>query len=90
MAKKLSLAAKLDTALVPALREECLDAYGEDLVIDGSQVEQLGGLALELLISIGSLWRKAGNSVTLENPSEKLIEDLARYGLSPDTLLEFA
>ena len=90
MAKQISLATKLDTASTAALRDEVLAAQGEDLIFDGSQVEQLGGLTLELLISVGALWRKAGHSVTLDNPSDQLVEELKRLGLTPDTLLEFA
>lgn len=90
MAKQVSLGSKLDTASTTALRDEILGAQGEDLVFDGSQVEQLGGLTLELLISVGALWRKSGQSVTLDNPSEQLVDDLKRLGLTPDTLLEFA
>ncbi|MEO0946443.1 MAG: STAS domain-containing protein [Pseudomonadota bacterium] len=89
MAKQISLASKLDTASTAALRDEVLSAQEQDLVFDASQVEQIGGLTLELLISVGTLWRKAGHSVTLNNPSEKLVDDLKRLGLTPDTLLEF-
>lgn len=90
MAKQVCLAPKLDTASTLALRDEVLAAQGEDLIIDGSQVELLGGLALELLISIGALWRKAGQSVTLDAPSEQLVVELKRLGLTPATVLEFA
>lgn len=90
MAKQVSLAPKLDTSSTAALRDELLAAQDDDLVFDGSKVEQLGGLTLELLISVGALWRKAGRSVTLENPSEQMVDDLRRYGLTPDSLLEFA
>ena len=90
MAKQVSLASKLDTSSTAALRDEILAAQGEDLVFDGSQVEQFGGLALELLISVGALWRKAGQTVTMENPSDHLVEALQRLGLTPDTVLEFA
>lgn len=90
MAKQVSLGSKLDTASTAALRDEILSAEGEDLILDGSQVEQIGGLTLELLISVGALWRQAGQSVTLNNPSDQLVDDLKRLGLTPDTVLEFA
>jgi len=90
MAKTVSLAPKLDTAATASLREEVLAATDEDLVFDGANVEQLGGLSLELLMSVGALWKKAGKSVALENASPQMIDDLKRYGLTPDTLLEFA
>jgi len=90
MAKQVSLAPKLDTAATASLRDELLSHVDEDLVLDGSKVEQLGGMSLELLMSVGALWRQAGKSVKLEEPSPQLLDDLNRYGLTPDTLLEFA
>lgn len=89
MAKQVSLAPKLDTAMAVSLREELLAAAGDDLVLDGSNVEQLGGLSLELLMSVGALWRKDGHSVSLEKASPQLVDDLNRFGLTPDTLWEF-
>ncbi len=90
MAKTVSLAPKLDTSATTLLRDELLAAADQDLILDGANVEQLGGQSLELLMSIGVLWKKAGKSVSLENASPQMIDDLKRYGLAPDTLLEFA
>ncbi len=90
MAKMVTLVPKLDTAASVALRDEILAAVDEDLVFDGTVVEQVGGLCLELLMSAGTLWPKAGHSVSLENPSMQMVDDLKRFGLTPDTLLESA
>ena len=90
MAKKVSLSAKLDTAASALLRDEFLTHENEDLVLDGSAVEQLGGQCLELIMSVGVLWAKAGHKVTLEAPSPQMVDDLKRFGLTPDTLLESA
>lgn len=88
MAKQLNLAARLDTAASADLRNEILACESEDLVFDGSAVEQLGGQCLELLMSVGVLWKAAGHAVSLEDPSPQMIDDLARFGLDPDTVLE--
>ena len=90
MAKRVSLAPKLDTAATAALRDDLLNAVNDDLIFDASNVEHLGALTLELLISASVIWRKAGKTVTVENISEQMVDDLSRYGLTPDSLQEFA
>lgn len=90
MAKRVTLVPRLDTAASEWLRDEILSAAGEDLIFDGAAVEQLGGLCLEILMSAGVLWPNAGRSASLENPSTQMVDDLGRYGLAPDTLLENA
>lgn len=90
MAKRVTLAPRLDTAALTALRDQVLACTDDDIVFDGKDVEQLGGLCLELLMSAGTLWPKAGRSVSLEDPSPQMIDDLKRFGLTPATLLESA
>lgn len=90
MAKRVTLVSKLDTAAATALRDEIRAAVGGDLIFDGADVEQIGGLCLELLMSTGTLWPKAGHTASLENPSFQMVDDLNRLGLTPDTLLESA
>lgn len=90
MAKQVALASKMDTAATVALRDEISAALDEDLVIDGSKVEHLGALGLEVLCSAVVLWKKAGKTVSLESPSTQLIDDLSRFGLTTDKLLEYA
>ena len=86
MAKMVVLDAKLDSAAAEPLRETLLAAQGDDITLDGSGVEQLGGLCLELLMSVRHLWATAGNSVTLNAPSEQMIDDLGRFGLTETDL----
>lgn len=82
MARQVVLDAKLDSAAAEPLREALLAAQGDDISLIGSGVEQLGGLCLELLICARHLWAAAGKTVTLEAPSEQMIDDLGRFGLS--------
>ena len=84
MAKRVVLDAKLDSATAETLREKLLEAEGDDIALDGSGVEQLGGLCLELLLSVRHLWGLAGKAVTIESPSQQLINDLGRFGLSEE------
>ena len=82
MARKVVLEAKLDSAATETLRDTLMTSQGDDIVLDGSAVEQLGGLCVEFLMSARHLWAAAGRSVTLTTPSEQMIDDLGRFGLS--------
>jgi len=90
MAKRVILGPKLDTAASTNLRDELLRAEGEDIVLDGAHVDMLGASCLEVLLGAVELWRRDGHSVTLENPSPQLVENLGRFGLSPDLIVEGA
>ncbi len=82
MATKVVLDAKLDSAAAEPLRDALLAAQGDDITLNGSGVEQLGALCLELLMSVRHLWGVAGKTVTLQTPSEQMIDDLGRFGLT--------
>ncbi|MCG6882821.1 MAG: STAS domain-containing protein [Silicimonas sp.] len=90
MAKRIALPSKLDTAAAAALRDDLIAAEGTDIVFDAGQVEQIGALCLETILSAAALWKAEGLTVTLDSPSAQLTEDLSRFGLTPATLLEHA
>lgn len=90
MAKRIPLPPRMDTAATEALRSDLLAAEGEDIVLDGSAVDQFGALCLELILSVSALWRAEGHGVTIENPSNQMAEDLGRFGLTPEMLTEVA
>lgn len=87
MAQRLVLKAKLDTSSAPQLRDDLVAADGQDLILDATQVEQLGALCAEVLLSVRHLWMQKKQSVTIENPSSQLIDNLGRMGLSLDDLV---
>ena len=86
MAKRVILDPKLDTAAGAALREELLGAVGEDIVLDGSGVSLLGSNCLELMLGVAVIWRRDGHSLTIENASAQMIENLDRFGLTPELI----
>lgn len=90
MVKRVALASKLDTAAAPELRKSLIEMQDEDLVLDGSEVKMIGALCVETLMSVAAVWNNGGHSVTIEDASPEMIEDLGRLGLTPDTLLENA
>ncbi|NNE79650.1 MAG: STAS domain-containing protein [Silicimonas sp.] len=82
--KRLVLDEKLDTAAADKLRDAIVSAETDDIVADGAGVAVLGALCLELLMSARVLWTQNGKSFVLENPSEPLVENLVRFGVTPD------
>ena len=90
MAKRVMLPDKLDTAFAPMLRNELADAQTEDVVLDAAQVQHLGGLCLEVILSAAAIWKRAGLTLQIENATAQLTEDLSHFGLTPETLVEFA
>lgn len=90
MVTRVPLASKLDTAATAELRKSLVAVRDDDVVLDAAAVEMIGAACLELLMSAGALWRKADRSITLENVSPQVTEDLGRFGLTPETILEYA
>ena len=88
MVKKVSLAPKLDTAASAALGTTLIEAQGDDLVLDGSAVQMIGGQCLELLLTAAVIWKRSGHTIELENLSDEMTDDLGRFGVTPDQLLE--
>ncbi len=84
MTKQVALETKLDSAAVDKLRTILLAEQGDDITLDGSGVQQIGGMCLELLMSVRHLWGAAGHDVTIENPSEQMLDDLGRFGLTAE------
>ena len=82
MAKQLVLDTKLDSAAADGLHATLLASQEDDIVLDGSGVEQLGGMCLELIMAARHIWGEAGKSVTLENASPHMIDDLRHFGLT--------
>ena len=78
-------------ALPPALTfEACEDlfaalkqAQGNDLIIDGSNVSRLGGLAAQILATASVAWAASGRSLTLVNETDALRPGLELLALWP-------
>lgn len=87
MAKQLILQAKLDTSSAEQLRDELVAADGQDLVLDGAHVEQVGALCAEILMSVRHLWEQNQKTVSIENPSHQMQDNLGRMGLCLDDLV---
>ncbi len=90
MMKRIALAPKLETAAAAELRKSLVEAQDHDIVVDASAVEMIGALCVEILMSVAAVWSKHGRSVTIEDASPQMIDDLGILGLTTETLLEYA
>ena len=76
----------LDLKAAGPLTEKLLPLRGNDLLIDASQVERLGGQCLQVLISAVATWHSDGATADILNPSDGFVEGLAMLGMRPDDL----
>jgi chemotaxis protein CheX len=76
------LAPVLDLRAAEPLKGELLAARGQALALDGSAVERLGGLCLQLLLSAIRTWRADGQALTFVNASETLTTQWSAFGAS--------
>jgi chemotaxis protein CheX len=77
------------TAAAP-LTEALLRRVGEDLILDAGAVRRLGASCLQVLIAAARAWKAEGDSLTLDRPSPRFLEDLSLLGYEPKSLLNGA
>ena len=88
MTARFDLPEKLDTAAVPGLIDKLRTRQGANLVLDCSATQQIGGLAVQTLIVAANDWQDAGHSLSLDNVSADVADQLRLLGTSPDVLTE--
>lgn len=75
----------LDLRAAQPLAEDLLAMRGRPVSVDASQVEKLGGLCLQVLLSGAATWRADGISLRFGDVSDVFDEQLALFGLAlPD------
>ena len=80
------LAPVLDLRAAEPLQVELLAARGQALTLDGSAVERLGGLCLQVLLSAIRTWRADGQALTFVNASEAMTTQWNAFGASSSDL----
>ena len=83
MSETLLLPAQLDLKAAETLKADILARRGGDLTLDGSAVERLGGLGLQVLLAARKTWAADGLNLSLGFVSEALREQWAAFG-APD------
>ncbi len=81
-----ALPASLDTRAAPALHEALLSFDGHALTLDGSQVENLGGQCLQILLAAHEAWAKHETPFAIESPSDALAAQWSAFGAPPHLL----
>jgi chemotaxis protein CheX len=79
-AAKLALAEVLDLAAVEPLRGELLSRRGAPLQLDGSSVQRVGGLSLQVLLSARASWAADGQPLSFTGPAPVLRDALMTIG----------
>lgn len=65
----MKLSKVLDYAAAAPLKADLAAARGSALAIDASDVERMGALCLQVLLSASRTWREDGNVLTIADPS---------------------
>jgi chemotaxis protein CheX len=80
----LVLPAVLDIRAAGPLQAEILGLRGQPLTLDVSAVERLGGLCLQVLLSVRSTWASDGQALTVTTGDSAAFSDQwAAFGATP-------
>ncbi|GAA0640873.1 STAS domain-containing protein [Brevundimonas lenta] len=79
----LALASVLDIRAAEPLQTSLMALRGQAVTLDASQVERLGGLCLQVLVSAQRTWAADGQSLTLAPDSAAFSEQWTAFGAAP-------
>ncbi|WP_292054521.1 MULTISPECIES: STAS domain-containing protein [unclassified Brevundimonas] len=83
----INLPAVVDLRAVGPLKAELMEQRGKAVTLDGSAVERLGGLGLQLLLSAIKTWQADGHALIFLNVSKAMNEQWLSFGASPTQLV---
>lgn len=83
MAAVFPLAAVLDIRAAEPLKADLLALRGQPVVLDVSNVERLGGLCLQVLLSARRTWAADGHALTLTGDAAAFSDQWAAFGATP-------
>lgn len=86
--KTVQLPVDLDTVAAASLFEVLTSLVGTEVVIDGSRVERIGGLCLQVLLAALSTWRADGVPLEFSHLSLDLVAGLELLGICPQLFLD--
>ncbi|NIZ09902.1 STAS domain-containing protein [Pseudooceanicola sp. HF7] len=88
MTEPLVLQPKLDLPAAAPLAEELKARLEGDVVLDARDVTQIGALCLQVMLAAATSLKAAGHSLSLTNVNDRVVEQLAQMGFSPETVAE--
>ena len=80
MTASVQLPAVLDIQQAAPLREQLLGLRGQPVIVDGSAVERLGALCLQVLISAQQTWARDGLSLVIDRASDAFADQWNAFG----------
>jgi chemotaxis protein CheX len=86
--RRLELSETLDLRAAAPLAAHLLALRGEDVILDASAVQRLGGQCLQILLSAKATWELDGAALHVVDPSPDFVEGLRLLGIQPEQLLE--
>lgn len=82
----LTLPARLDLQSAKPLKADLVERQDGDVCLDAANVEWVGGLGVQLLLSAQAAWQANNHSLMIENASEAFVEGLRRLGVTADLM----
>lgn len=87
MSEPLRLPERMDLSIAIQLVSD-LRAMKGDIVLDGSDVRQLGALCFQAMIAAARKARANGHRFEIRNATERMESQMKTMGLSPEQLME--
>lgn len=84
MSGSLTLAPRLDSPAADVLAHDLLEARGSTIQINAESVTFCGALAMQILVSARRQWIEDGQTFSIENPSNDLVEACRLLGVAHD------
>ena len=85
-AATIALPERLDTGAAEALHGALMAHDGSAVALEGSAVTMLGGRCLDLLMTARHHWNNGGHGLSVANPSDAMLRDLATFGTDLDAI----
>jgi len=81
-----SLPEYLDMSAAEFLKKDLLEFRGSDLSLDASQVQRVGTLCVQILLSARKTWQSDGKKFEITQATEELFDAIRQIGLGPEDL----
>lgn len=81
---QITLESKLASTAAPGLYAKLQEHRSDTVVLDASQVEQLGVLCMQILASATKTWAEGSKTFEVIDPSEAFLKTVETVGLNAD------
>lgn len=88
MAEPLAPEGKLDLAAVSDLHASFVGRFGQDIVLDLTNVTHIGALCAQACIAAARSAKQSGNEFQVLNTSDTVLNQLGCMGLTPEQIAE--